>query len=71
MSEVKPVQRALLYQSYEFCPIRALECLNDFAAFLKYVRTDVYYIVSEYGSNGIRISSSNRQALKLLQAAVQ
>ncbi|PQQ05290.1 hypothetical protein Pyn_30724 [Prunus yedoensis var. nudiflora] len=70
MSEVKPFQRALLYQSYEFCLIRALECLNDFAAFLKDVHTDVYYIVAEYESNGISIASSNGQTLKLIQAAV-
>ncbi|CAL2261658.1 unnamed protein product [Prunus armeniaca] len=140
MSEVKPVQRVLLYQSYEFCPIiRALECLNEFAAFLKDVccllercsyrcllhririwkqwdkycilkRTsieaasgfspvtvsqrefcpiglfhysnevhffikvvppNVYYIVSEVGSNWISIESSDGQTLKLVQAAVQ
>ncbi|KAH0975657.1 hypothetical protein GBA52_017556 [Prunus armeniaca] len=51
--------------------VRRGACLLMFAAFLKDVRTDVYYIVSEYGSNGISIASSNGQALKLLQASVQ
>ncbi|PQP98252.1 hypothetical protein Pyn_28241 [Prunus yedoensis var. nudiflora] len=69
MSEVKLVQRALLYQSYEACI--SIECLNEFAFSLKDVRTYVYYIVSEYGSNGISMASSNGQTLKLVHAAVQ